>query len=192
MNNTLKIVLGFLLGALFTCLLVAVLAFTLFQSATRSVLSSVQADPGEAAQVGQAIADYDVPAGYSPSVATQFAHFEVVGYDGPTGSTHLYLFQLPPSVHVDQPELERQLQSATETEGSGDVTNMQIVDEQPVTIRGQATTLVVSEGVNGQGEPIRSANAAFQGKDGQALVSFSGPIAAWDTEVVEAFLASLR
>jgi hypothetical protein len=193
MNNTAKVILGFLVGALLTCVLIAALGLTLFRATVYTVVRGVQAQPGEAAQVSAEIADITVPEGYAPSVATRFAHFELVGYDGPDGHSHLYLFQLPPAVHVDHAELERQLQNSTGAPApDGTRPEMQIIAEQSVTIRGETTTLVISEGTNHAGDLYRSASAAFTGNDGQALVSFSGLSATWDQAMVDDFLASMR
>jgi hypothetical protein len=192
MQRPLHLILGLVLGAVLTCALVAVLGLTLFRSTVVAALSSVQAQPGEADRVAQAIADITVPEGYIDAVAVQFADFDVAGYDGPDGHSHIYLFQLPPNWHVDQAELERQLESSMEELGVSYGLDMQVIAQDPVTIRGQATTLVVSEGDNGAGERIRSANAAFQGKEGQALLSFSGLAANWDAPMIEAFIASMK
>jgi len=192
LNTTLKLVLGFLAGAVLTCVLVAVLGLTLFRSTALSILSGVQAEPGEAASIAQEIADFTLPAGYSSAVAADFADFELVGYNGPDGTSHIYLMQLPPAVHVDLAGLETQLQSSTTDQGNTDGLDMHVIDQQSVTIRGQATTLVVSEGTNGQGQSIRSANAAFEGKDGQALLSFSGHTAGWDAAMIDAFIESMK
>lgn len=192
MNRTLKLILGFLFGAVLTCALMAVLALTLFRSTVIAALGNVQAQPGEADRVAAAIADFTLPDGYTGAVATQFAGVDVVGYDGPNGRNHLYLFQLPPRWHVDWVELERQFQSSVEGQGNDDSPDMQVIAQEPVTIRGLATTLVVSEGTNGQGERIRSATAAFEGKGGQALLSFSGFAATWDAAMIEAFINSMR
>jgi hypothetical protein len=192
MNNALKITLGFLAGAVLTCLLIAVLGLTLFRAAAVSVLSNVQAQPGEAAPIAAEIADFALPEGYTSVVATQIAHLEVVGYNSASGNSHLYLFQLPPFVTVNQAELERQLESATEGQGNDQVTNMQVIEAQAVTIRGQATTLVVSEGTNSAGNTIRAANAVFDGKDGEALLSFSGLASEWDSALIADFIGSMR
>jgi hypothetical protein len=192
MSTPVKLILGFVLGAVLTCVLIAVLGLTIFRSAAVSVLSDVQAEPGEAAQVAAEIAAFTLPAGYTSAVATQIAHLEVVGYDSPSGDSHIYLFQLPPFLHVDQAELERQLRSATESEGNAQVVEMKVIEQQAVTIRGQATTLVVSEGINGAGRSIRSASAVFAGNDGQALLSFSGPTSAWDAALIIDFINSMH
>ena len=192
MNNTFKVVLGFLAGAILTCIAIAVLGFVFFTTITRSVLRNMQASPGEAEQVAQGIADFTLPDGYSPAVASRFAHFELVGYNGPDGRSHIYLFQLPPAIHVDQAELERQFQNSAGNPGQTNGREMKVIEEQAVTIRGEATTLVISEGTNGDGQLYRSANAAFAGKDGQALLSFSGLTNAWDQAMIDSFIASIH
>jgi hypothetical protein len=192
MSTPVKLILGFVLGAVLACVLIAVLGLTIFRSAAVSVLSDVQAEPGEAAQVAAEIAEFTLPAGYTSAVATQIAHLEVVGYNSPSGNSHIYLFQLPPFLHVDQAELERQLQSATESEGNAQIVDMKVIEQQAVTIRGQATILVVSEGTNGAGGSIRSASAVFAGNDGQALLSFSGPASEWDAALITDFIDSMH
>ena len=192
MNTALKLVLGLLAGAVLTCLLVAVLGLTLFRSTAISVLSDVQAQPGEAATIAQEIAEFTLPAGYTSAVAAQFAHVEVVGYNGPDGNSHIYLVQMASSLRVDLAALDSQLQSATKDQSNDYGPDMRVIDQQPVTIRGLATTLVMSEGTNGEGQSIRSASAAFEGKDGQALLSFSGPTATWDAAMIEAFIGSMK
>jgi len=192
MNTTLKWILGILVGGMLLCLVIVVLGLVLFNATTRSVISGVQAEPGEAASVAAQIADFALPEGYTSAVATQFAPLEVVGYNGPDGHSHIYLIQLPPGVRVDQAARESQLQSSAGDQGSQYGPDMRIIEQQPVTIRGQATTLVVSEGTNGEGRSIRSANAAFEGKDGQALLSISGSTDGWDAAMVEAFIDSMK
>jgi hypothetical protein len=192
MNTFFKATLGCLFGAVLVIAVVVVLALTVLRSTALALLNNVMAEPGEAAQIGQLIAGYTVPAGYTSAVATQFAHLEVVGYNGPDGHHHIYLLQLPPYLTLNQAEIERLLDSNTSDQGSGGVSALQVVEERPVTIRGQGATLVVSEGVNGEGVPIRSANALFTGKDSQALLSFAGPSATWDESVVTAFIESMH
>ncbi|MEP7355748.1 MAG: hypothetical protein ABI847_00750 [Anaerolineales bacterium] len=192
MNSTLKVILGVVGGALLTCVAIAVLGLVFFGTITRAVLRNTQAKPGEAEQIAQEIADFTLPDGYSAAMASRIAHFELVGYNGPDGHSHIYLFQLPPAIHVDQVQLERQFQDTTGNPSQTSGRAMTVIEEQAVTIRGEATTLVISEGTNGAGELYRSANTAFWGKDGQALLSFSGLTSDWDQTMIDAFIASVR
>jgi len=69
---------------------------------------------------------------------------------------------------------------------------MQVIEQQAVTLRGQESVLVVSDGLNGDGETCRQAVVAFSGKDGQALLSISGRLDEWDPDMIAALVASIR
>jgi hypothetical protein len=68
-----------------------------------------------------------------------------------------------------------------------------IVEEKPVTIRGEETTLSISEGTSEQGVLYRLANAKFQGNgEGPAVFMIVGPADEWDSQLVEDLLASIQ
>lgn len=69
---------------------------------------------------------------------------------------------------------------------------VRVVERQPCQVRGQETTLVVSEGVSHDGQRYRSASALFEGNDGLALVNISGPANTWDQAMVDTFIESLH
>jgi hypothetical protein len=72
-------------------------------------------------------------------------------------------------------------------------TDMALLEQKPVTIRGEQTTLSISEGTNDQGVSYRMANAKFQGNgQGPALFMIVEPAEQWDSQVVEDFIASIR
>ena len=54
-------------------------------------------------------------------------------------------------------------------------------------MRGQATTLVLSEGTNTSGQPYRTLTGVFQGKGGPALLSVEAPLSKWNHTDVVAF-----
>jgi hypothetical protein len=67
-----------------------------------------------------------------------------------------------------------------------------VIESQPCQLRGEESTLILSEGVSHDGSRYRSASAIFDGTGGPALVNFSGPSEDWDQEMVDAFIASLQ
>jgi hypothetical protein len=71
-------------------------------------------------------------------------------------------------------------------------TRLTVVENRAVTIRGQAATLVISDGVNSEGASYRQGTAAFQGKGGPALLVLSEPTERWDQSTVDAFIASIK
>jgi hypothetical protein len=52
--------------------------------------------------------------------------------------------------------------------------------------------LIVREGVTDDGEQMRQVTGLFEGKDGPALLMVAGEVDAWDTEMVDRFIASIR
>ena len=72
-------------------------------------------------------------------------------------------------------------------------TDTTLVEQKPVTIRGQETTLSISEGTNEQGVMYRMANAKFQGDgEGPALFLIVGPADQWDVQLAEEFITSIQ
>ena len=127
--------------------------------------------------VSDTIADYTLPAGFGDGSAVSVAGFSMVSYTGADGHSHIYLIQAPPGLALDQASLERQMHRAIGTDEWAQTT---VVDRQPCHIRGQETTLVVSEGLNHDDQRYRSASGLFEGKEGLALVNISAPASSWD------------
>ena len=69
---------------------------------------------------------------------------------------------------------------------------MTVIENRPVTLRGQEVTLIVSEGVNSENVSYRQISVAFEGKGGPALLLFSESVEAWDQAAVDEFLASIH
>lgn len=190
MNTTVKIIIGLIAGIFILCLLSATAGLLLFNTASKTVSQVIQTDQ-DVTQIAGEIADYDLPAGFGQAYATKVAGFSLVSYTGDDSYSHIFLFQLPAGVHVDQAEIERRFQQAS-GEPQDQFQKMKVVDRQTGTIRGQSVELVISEGTNHADMPYREVSGIFQGKQGQAAVMISGPIATWDQGMVDSFLASLR
>jgi hypothetical protein len=191
MNSTAKVILGLVAGAVVLCMCAAISGLILFR-ATGSVLgNTIHTEADRVSEVAASIASYTIPAGFKDASVTSLADFSMVAYNGEDGHSHIYLFQLPAYVHVDQAEIERQLREKSGEEGKGWV-EMEVVGRQPATINGQSVELVISEGINHDSQPYRQMSGMFQGKGGQALVVYSGPVSTWDQAVVDDFIASIH
>jgi hypothetical protein len=192
MNNTTKIILGIAAGAVVLCLCVVAGGF-LFLRTTGSILSNaVETDPDETVKVSGSIAEYTVPGDFKTAYTTSIADFSLVAYTGEDEHSHIYFFQLPAGVHMDQAEIEKQLQQAAGSQKSDWNVGSEVVDQVPATICGQETTLVVSEGVNHEGQAFRQVTGVFQGRGGQAMVVFERPVDQWDQTEVDEFIASIH
>lgn len=194
MNTTVKIILGFVAGALVVCLLAGIAGLLLFRSASSTVVRTIQNDPAQAPAIIENIAEFDLPADFGEPYAKSLAGFNLLSYTGQDGHSHITFFQLPAGVHLDPEELERQFNQAIDTapdpESRG--RKSELIDQFPATIRGQETTLVLTEGLNSDGQTFRQFTAIFEGENGQTLVTFERPLATWDQAEAEAFFASIR
>ena len=136
-----------------------------------------------------AIADFDPPAGYTSEFSTSMLGYSVVAYKGQYGPSHLFLIQS--EKEADGDELAKMLAQLVPGSSSAD-TRMTVIENRPVIVRGQETTLIVSEGVNSENVSYRQISVAFEGKGGPALLLFSESVDAWDQEAVDSFLQSIR
>jgi hypothetical protein len=190
MSTPLKIIIGLLIGSVVLCTVAAV-GMVLFARAAGTVIEQAfVTDLAQVADISSEIAVYTLPEGFGQPFAAQAAGSSIVGYTGNDGRSHIYFFQLPAGVHIDPSELEKQARQAAPSNVK--VNNIHVVERRPGVIAGQEVTLIISEGLNHSDEPFREVSAIFEGKSGQALVTFSRPTAAWDDAEVEAFLASIQ
>lgn len=192
MNRTAKIILGIAGGLMALCLIALVAGFFLIRSAGLVLARNVQTGSEKASAIGSRIADYDLPAGFGSPYATQLAGFSLVQYNHTDGHSHVTFFQIPNGIQLDQAEIERQLRQNTPDKNQYRADRIKMVDQVQGTINGQPATLVISEGMNSDGQPFREVSGFFQGKGGQAMVIYEAPVSRWDQAEVDTFLASIH
>ena len=140
-------------------------------------------------EAGAAIAEFDLPAGYTFEVSTSMMGYTVAAYKGQNGPSHLYLIQS--EQESDGEELAKMLAQLVPGAGDPD-SGLTVVENRPATIRGQEVTLIVREGINSEGVAYRQVTAAFEGKGGPALLVFSERVDAWDQNAIDELLTSIR
>lgn len=155
---------------------------------------STTEDPREVAQVASEIADFSVPEEYTTQYGIKIATFSMVQYTTRDENNYIFLTQFPSGTSINPDEMMRQIRENSRNPNSpwykADTT---LVEQKPVTIRGEETTLSISEGTNDQGVMYRLANAKFDGNgEGPALLMIVGPADQWDEGMVEDFIASIR
>jgi hypothetical protein len=149
-------------------------------------------DPQDVARIAAEIAEFDLPVGFGSPYAVHFLNFTSVGYLSQSGHTHIYLTQFPKDVHMDVDEIMRQLNAGDQSEPWSGSTITE-VEQRPVTVCGQESTLSIGEGESSKGEAFRVATVEFQGKGGgQAVLMVAGPVEEWDPEMIEALIASIH
>ena len=149
----------------------------------------INPDPDQVSSTASAIANFDLPAGYHADLSTNLMGYDVTAYSRGSGPNHLYLIQS--EKESDGEKLAQVLDEMVV--GSGDPqTRITVIETRSVTVRGQETTLVISDCVNSDGLAYRQAVVAFQGNGGPALLVFSEPIESWDSDMVDTLLASVH
>jgi hypothetical protein len=156
--------------------------------------NSTTEDPQEVAQIASEIADFDVPEGFTTEYGMKIATFSLVQYTTSSQHTFIFLTQFPAGTSINPDEMMREIKQSSHNPNSAWYNvDMQLVEQNPVTIRGQETTLSISEGTSDSGEMYRMANAKFQGNGaGPALLMIVGPADQWDMSMVEDFIASIQ
>ncbi|MGD8406229.1 MAG: hypothetical protein PVJ21_21415 [Anaerolineales bacterium] len=135
------------------------------------------------------IVDFDLPDGYKPEFTASLNGYTVVSYTPGDGASHLYLIQSQDAADADK------LAQATQDIIPGErdpESRMTVFETRPVNVRGEETTLVLSEGSNGDDESYRQAMVSFKGNGGPALIVYSTPLVDWNIETVNTLLASIR
>ena len=156
--------------------------------------NSTTEDPQEVAQIASGIADFDVPEGFTTQYGMEIATFRMVQYTTRSEDIFIFVTQFPAGTSINPDDMMRQVRDNSRNPNSPWYNmDTDLIEQTPVTIRGEETTLSISEGTNDQGMLYRMANAKFQGKgDGPALFMIVGPAEEWDTELVEDFIASIQ
>jgi len=150
------------------------------------VNATINTNAGKVASVAAEIADFDLPAGYSPEFSANLEGYTLVSYNPNDGHSHLYLIQF---------EKDKKLASMVGQIAPGSYdpqTRMTIIETRPIIVREQEVTIYISEGVTSEGETYRQMMLAFQGNGGPALVMLSEPVVRWNQEKVDAFVASIH
>lgn len=193
-TKTILIIVGLLL-LLCGCATTAVFATGIwsFGRFVNQVDESVSESPQVAVRVGSEIADFEIPERFTSPYSVHFGDVSMVGYESQSGNSHILLAQFPEGTHINVDEMLRQI-----SEGRGDPqsvwyrTETALIEEKPVTIRGQESTLSIAEGTSSEGTTYRTATATFEGRNGPALLMVACQIEEWDVEMVESFVASIK
>jgi hypothetical protein len=149
-------------------------------------LSTAQENVSEAAVE---IADFDLPAGFAPEFSTTLMGYQAAAYTRGDGPGHIYLIQSDDPADADK--LGQVLDQIVI--GSGDpYTHLTVIETRTVMVRGQETTLVISEAVNSEGQAYRQAAVGFKGNGGPALLVFSESLENWDEATLDSLVSSIQ
>lgn len=140
-------------------------------------------------QAAAEIAKFDLPEGFKPELSVNFKEYTMVSYRSGNGGTHLYFIQAsnPTESEILAQQVDKFVSNTVNLEN-----RTVVLDSRPVVVCGKETTLVLSEGVNGNGKTYRQAMVAFEGLGGPAMVIFSTPTSIWNMDIVNTLIGSIE
>lgn len=156
--------------------------------------SNTREDPAKVQQIAAEIADFDIPAGFNKHYGMKLGELRLVQYMTDNEKVVVILTQFPAGISINPEEMLRDIRNGSRDPNSPWYnTDTKLVEQRPVTIRGEETTLSISEGTDDKGTLFRVANARFNGnRNGPALVMIAGPADQWDLAMVEDFIALIQ
>jgi hypothetical protein len=177
------------------CCCVVGLAFAGLTYMGSSIGSSFEnaGDPTRIAEIREAVADYDVPAGYKElAFELLFMKYIMLVSDYSVDSPLIMLMQIPDNL-TSAEEMQRQMErSMAQQSGRGENISMKVVEQKTITIRGQQVPASIAEGQTESGLTMRQLTAVFQGKTGMAILMVYGEKSFWDEDMLDQFIASIR
>lgn len=192
MSRQTRIILAVVSGTLALCLVAAVVGALVLRRVTRALEQAVVTDPAQVAAVAEKVAAFTPPPGYEVGAMELFG-FEMIFVQPAEGERGVVfaLMQFP-ETGLDRARVEEQMQRGMERQLNQGTLNLEEVGQRQAVIAGQEVTLTVREGTDAEGMPIRQLSGSFQGQAGPVLLTATGPQAAWDDSLVEAFFASIE
>lgn len=190
MTKQTKIIIGIVAGILVLCLITCVAAFLFLRIAGSRVSESVAQDPVAVETTVNEIVDFDLPAGFQPQSSLDLLGMKMAMYQNDANNNFMVVMQLPIAAGQDTIE---QMQQAFERNTGRNFSNMKVIEQRDLTVRGQPAKMIISEGLEGESNtPIRQMLVAFEGSGGTAMITVFGPSDSWDQDTYDRMVESIR
>lgn len=174
------------------CLCIAVGSVILVRQLGAFASNTVSENPDTAIESLNNIVDFNAPEGLGQSFHMNLLGVTMVGFNLGSNDLSAMVIQFPASMQISQEQMAQQMQDAMSRQTGVGNLNLKTLGTLDRTIRGQAVTMILSEGSSSSGSAFRQLTGFFTGKNGQAMVSITGPTDSWDQTAVDRFLAALR
>jgi hypothetical protein len=149
-------------------------------------------DPAQISQVSDKLADYDLPPGYEEEFVMDILGIQALfSFNGNNGSM-ITMMQINTSLYGDSESTRQQFQDSFLQQFQTDNIQFTVVDQRPIEIRGDQTTLYEYEGSDSQGNQFRQWTTVFEGKNGTVMLMIVGSKNTWDDAEMEAFIQSIE
>jgi len=180
-------------GILVACLLLCIVGSALTHKIRSYVYGLfVKEDTKYAAQVAHTMIDYDLPPGYLEQSAMQVKTYYTLAIIASNNHPSDLIAIQPASDFLKDPEWGESSEERAAQEIGDLHYQTQTVSVQDAVIRNQPSKLMILEGQEEDGKPVRQVLSAFNGKNGFVMVIIVGDIETWDQAMVDRFLSSIR
>jgi hypothetical protein len=191
MSRNAKIAVAIVGGIVLLCICMLTGAFLIGGTVMRQVGQSISVDADDLQARSAEIVDFSgLPQDFKPEFGMSLMGITSVGYSADSSATFIMLMQFSPELEMNSAAMEQAITQAFSQQTGATGQTMELVEEIPVTIRGQATTLRIFEGES-SGENLRQATAAFEGKGGPAILMIGAPVVQWDQALVDQIIAAM-
>ncbi|HSH01128.1 MAG TPA: hypothetical protein VLL52_01330 [Anaerolineae bacterium] len=150
-------------------------------------------DPQQAAALGQAIIDYELPPGYQEQLGMNLMGNSIVFIANEANNDMIImLIEVSDLIGNEPNDLDTFIDNAfSEQQGDTNIT-FSLVSEEPITVNGETTMLRTFEGTDDRGTSIRQVRATFASNNNVGQFMIMGAINSWPEEDVNQFIKSLE
>lgn len=152
-------------------------------------------DPSDAKALGESMADYTLPTGYSEAFGMQLMGVEMVAIAGDLTSPDdmlIMLMKIPDTENVDQAFLVDWMEMTMQRQSSMQRLDLTLDTVETRTINDKNVELTFRKGENGAGIPYRQMSGLLGSNSGSLLIMVQGAEAGWDQDAIDSLLNSIK
>lgn len=201
MNKNTKLVARILAGLLVLCICTCSGGWGALKIAGRMIQNAVIIDaPEEAALATRNMIDYELPAGYKEEGVINMGFVKMAFINDTTSDSEeetarpvFMIAAMPSDMPIDEEEIRLQIQLSVKKSARNHDYDLKLVDEQQTTIRGQEVSLLIYEGTDSTGTPMRQVvSGVFKGKTDMIMLLIIGVQSNWDQNEIDTFIKSIK
>lgn len=148
-------------------------------------------DPAQINQVSDELADYDLPPGYEEEFVMNILGIQALFITNKFEGAMITMMQFNSNIYGDSEATRQQFQDSFLQQFQTNEIQFTPVDQRPIEISGDQTTLYEYEGSDTQGNQFRQWVTVFESKNGSIFLMIVGSKSTWNDAEMEAFIQSI-
>lgn len=200
MGKNTKIVLGIIAGVITLCVCICASGWIVLNISGKVLQETIFQDTSEEAAVAaKEIIDYKLPLGYQEQMAMNMGFMQMItiadfqSADMENARPLIMIASISSDIEVDEEEMRLQIQLSIQRSSNRQGYDMKLVEEQEVTVREQQVNLMIYEGTDENGNPMKQiVSGLFDGKNSKVMLFIMGQESNWNQEEIDAFIASIK